>query len=207
MLALVIFDCDGVLFDSAAANIAYYNAVLDRLGRPPLNEEWSRRAHFLSSHQLYEAMFGSDSALEAEARRVGREIDYDPYYPLMRPMPALERVLVSLRPRYRVAMATNRGGTVAGVVREFGLHRFIELAVGSHDVERPKPYPDMLTKCLEHFRLPPTAALYVGDSETDHQAALAAGMHFVAVGTATPAAHRIRDLRELPALLDEISRA
>ena len=63
VLSLVIFDCDGVLFDSAAANIAYYNAVLARLGREPLSEEWSRRAHFLSSHQLYEAMFGAESAL------------------------------------------------------------------------------------------------------------------------------------------------
>src|SRR5713101_905386 len=106
MLSLVIFDCDGVLFDSAAANIAYYNAVLARLGREPLDEEWSRRAHFLSSHQLYAAMFGADSALGAEARRVGREVDYGPYYKLMRPVTALEHVLQALQARYRLAMAT-----------------------------------------------------------------------------------------------------
>ena len=67
MIALVIFDCDGVLFDSAAANVAYYNAVLERLGRPPMSEEWGRRAHFLSSQQLYEAMFGADSELSRAA--------------------------------------------------------------------------------------------------------------------------------------------
>jgi HAD superfamily hydrolase (TIGR01509 family) len=201
MLSLIIFDCDGVLFDSAPANIAYYNAVLERLGRPALSEEWGRRAHFMSSHQLYEAMFGTDSALGEAARRVGREVDYGPFYALMRPMPDLEHVLQSLTPHYRLAMATNRGGTVAGVVREFRLDRFIELAVGSHDVARPKPHPDMIEKCLEHFRVVPTAAVYVGDSETDHQAALAAGVHFVGVGGATPAQHRVRDLRELPALL------
>jgi phosphoglycolate phosphatase len=204
MLSLVIFDCDGVLFDSAPANIAYYNAVLERLGRPPLSEEWARRAHFMSSYQLYEAMFGTDSALGEAARRVGREVDYGPFYALMRPMPELDRVLHSLTPHYRLAMATNRGGTVAGVVREFQLDRFIELAVGSHDVARPKPHPDMIEKCLEHFRVLPTAAVYVGDSETDHQAALAAGVHFVGVGGATPAQHRIRDLRELPALLTHL---
>ena len=43
---------------------------------------------------------------------------------------------------------------------------------GALDVPRPKPHPDMLEKCLEHFRTIPTAAVYVGDSETDHQAAL-----------------------------------
>ena len=204
VFSLVIFDCDGVLFDSAAANIAYYNAVLARLGRAPLDAEWSRRAHFLSSHQLYAAMFGADSDHAAEARRVGREVDYGPYYKLMQPVTGLEQVLEELRARYRLAMATNRSSTVAGVVREFRLDRFIELAVGSHDVERPKPHPDMIEKCLDHFRVAPAAAVFVGDSESDQHAALAAGVHFVAVGEAIPAAHRIRALDELPAWLSAV---
>jgi phosphoglycolate phosphatase-like HAD superfamily hydrolase len=201
MLSLVIFDCDGVLFDSADANIAYYNAVLERLGQPPLDVEWSRRAHFLSSHQLYEAMFGIGSALGAEARRVGREVDYGPYFKLMRPSAELSRVLHTLRAHYRLAMATNRSSTVPGVMREFGLDRFFELAVGSHDVARPKPHPDMLHKCLDHFGIEASAALYVGDSESDHHAAQAAGMHFLAVGDIAPGAHRIGALRELPSWL------
>jgi len=65
----------------------------------------------------------------------------------------------------------------------------------------------MIEKCLEHFRILPVAAAYVGDSETDHQAALAAGVHFIAVGAATPAEHRVRELRELPALLERLNRA
>jgi phosphoglycolate phosphatase len=206
VLSLVIFDCDGVLFDSAAANVAYYNAVLERLGRPPLTEEWARRAHFLSSHQLYDAMFGSDSALGAEALQVGREVDYGPFLKLMHPMPDLDRVLLSLKQHYRLAMATNRGGTVRGVVREFALQRFFDLAVGAHDVPRPKPHPDMIEKCMAHFRVLPTHTVYVGDSETDHLAALAAGVHFIGVGGATPAVHRVRDLRELPALLKQLER-
>jgi HAD superfamily hydrolase (TIGR01509 family) len=201
MLSLVMLDCDGVMFDSAGANVAYYNAVLERLGRPPLTEDWARRAHFLSSHQLYEAMFGADSALEADALRVGREVDYGPFYKLMRPMPELERVLQQLKEHCHLAMASNRGGTLHGVVREFALDRFLDFAVGAHDVPRAKPHPDMIVKCLDHFRVPPTQAVYVGDSETDHQAALAAGVAFIGVGASTPAERRVRDLRELPALL------
>lgn len=204
MLSVVIFDCDGVLFDSAGANIAYYNEVLARLSLPPLNEEWGRRAHTLSTEQLYEAMFGAGSEQFEAVRRCGREVDYGPFYRLMRPVPGLESVLHGLAHRYRLAMATNRGSTVAGVVREFRLDRFLELAVGTLDVARPKPHPDMLLKCLAHFRVPPTAAVYVGDSETDNQAAIAAGVPFVAVGPAAPARHRVRDLRQLPALLDRL---
>jgi HAD superfamily hydrolase (TIGR01509 family) len=205
MLSLIIFDCDGVLFDSAAANVAYYNAVLGRLGQQPLDAEWSRRAHFLSSHQLYDAMFGAGSALAAAARHVAGELDYTPFYPLMRPMPGLHRVLESLTAHYHLAMATNRSATVVGVMRQFRLDRFVELAIGAHDVPRPKPHPDMIEKCLAHFRLRPPAAVYVGDSETDRAAALAAGVHFVAVGGATPAEHRVRELSQLPALLAQLA--
>ena len=206
MISLVIFDCDGVLFDSAGANVAYYNAVLEQLGRPPLDEAWARRAHFLSSHQLYEAMFGDGTPESAEALRVGRALDYGPFYKLMRPMPDLEHVLQALATHYKLAMATNRGGTAAGVVREFALDRWLTLTVGANDVARAKPHPDMLLRCLEHFHLPPTAAAYVGDSDTDQQAALAAGVPFIGFGPAAPAAHRIHALRELPALLQSMAR-
>ena len=205
MLSLVIFDCDGVLFDSAAANIAYYNAVLQRMGRAPLSEEWGRRAHFLSSRQLYEAMFGTDDQLAAEALGAASEVDYGPFYSLMEPAAGLEEVLTALKRRYRLAMATNRGVTLPGVMREFRLGRFIELAVGVHDVTHPKPHPEMIQRCLAHFDVEPTAALYVGDSESDQRAAAAAGVHFVAVGHAPAAASlRIAGLSELPAAIAEI---
>ena len=208
VLSLVIFDCDGVLFDSAAANVAYYNAVLQRMGRAPLSEEWGRRAHFLSSRQLYEDMFGTDDRLAAEALHTASEVDYGPFYALMEPAAGLEELLAALQNRYRLAMATNRGATLAGVMREFRLDRFIELAVGVHDVAHPKPHPEMIQRCLAHFDVPPAAALYVGDSETDQQAAVAAGVHFVAVGPAPPsAALRIATLGELPAAIVAVDRA
>ncbi len=207
MLSLVIFDCDGVLFDSAGANVAYYNAVLERMGRPLLSEEWGRRAHFLSSRQLYEAMFGTDDQIAAATLRTAGEVDYGPFYRLMEPTDGLEEVLELLKTRYRLAMATNRGATVAGVMREFRLDRFIDLAVGVHDVARAKPHPDMIQRCLDHFGVAPPAAVYVGDSETDHHAAVAAGVNFVAVGAApTAASLRISSLRELPALVETIDR-
>ncbi|MGD9764376.1 MAG: HAD family hydrolase [Candidatus Binatia bacterium] len=204
MISLVIFDCDGVLFDSAAANVAYYNAVLARLGHPPMSDDWARRAHFLSSRQLYEAMFGAATELGAEALRVSRTIDYGPFYELMQPMPELESTLELLAQHYALAMATNRGGTLRGVVSQFKLDRYITCFVGSHDVPRAKPHPDVLEHCLERLRVPPAAAVYVGDSETDHQAAVAAGVTFIGFGPAAPAVHRIHGLPELPPLLDRL---
>ena len=38
-LKLVIFDCDGVMFDSKNANKQYYNHILEELGYPPMTAE------------------------------------------------------------------------------------------------------------------------------------------------------------------------
>lgn len=207
MLSLIIFDCDGVLFDSRRANVAYYNAVLGRLGLPPMTSEWEERAHVLSSPQLYDAMFGAGSALAAAARQAAAETDYAPFYRFMKPVPGLYDLLGTLKQSYRLAMATNRGSTLEGVVREFRLDRFLDLTVGVRDVERPKPHPDMIESCLAHFAIAPQAAVYVGDAETDRAAAHAARVHFLAVGDGAAAADSMRDLRELPGRLAALERS
>jgi phosphoglycolate phosphatase len=205
VIELVIFDCDGVLFDSAQANIAYYNTVLERLSLPPMTSEWERRVHFLASGQVYEEMFGAKSALAAEAHQAARELGYTPFFELMRPVSGLQEVLAILRASYRLAMATNRGSTVPEILRRFGLDQHIELAVGIHDVERPKPHPDMLVRCLRHFGVSPQAAVYIGDAETDEQAATAASMHFVAVGECPWARRRVPSLLDLPGELARLA--
>ena len=176
MISLVIFDCDGVLFESAGANIAFYNAVLERLGRPPLDEAWARRAHYLSSAP----------ALRRDVRR----------------RHAGGRRCATGEPRGRLRAvlppdAADAGPRVghAGIVRALSdrdgdqsrCHRRrrrarvrarpLVHADGRGERRRPAQAASghARCRCLEHFRVPPTAAAYVGDSETDHQAALAAG--------------------------------
>ena len=39
MLKLIVFDCDGVMFDSKNANRTYYNFLLNHFGLPEMNEE------------------------------------------------------------------------------------------------------------------------------------------------------------------------
>jgi len=201
VIRAVIFDCDGVLFDSWHANVAFYNAVLAALGRPPLDAAGEHQAHMLSSPQLFAALFGDDPELVARARATAHAVDYGPFYHQMVPAPRLHELLAQLKADYRLAMATNRGLTVEGVVRAFGLEPYLELAVGINDVPRPKPFPDMLEKCLGHFGIAPPHAVYVGDAPSDYAAARAAGMHFVGVGEHTDAPLCIQRLDELPGLL------
>ena len=181
---LVILDCDGVLFDSSDANVAFYNAILERMGRPPLDAEGEVLAHWMGSPQLIAKLFADDDAGHREARTLARELDYTPFLHLMQPVPELAETLRWIRERSRfTALATNRGSTVPQLLEHFGLDVHFDLVVGTHHVARPKPAPDMLLHCLEHFALDPADAVYVGDSPTDREAAHAAGIDFIAVGT------------------------
>jgi HAD superfamily hydrolase (TIGR01509 family) len=204
MPSAVIFDCDGVLFDSHRANVAYYDAIRERLGLAPMDTAWQRRCHYLAVSQVFEEMFGSDAERLAAVRAVAREVDYEPFYALMKPAPDLHAVLDRLGRHHRLGMATNRGATVVEVVRRFGLDRWLETAVGLLDVARPKPHPDVIETCLARLGVAPDAAVYVGDAESDLVAARAAGVHFVAVGTDGWSPRSVRTLAELPPVIDAL---
>lgn len=202
---LVIFDCDGVLFRSEDANLAFYNEVMQRLGQPRISDQDQSACHALASAQLFDRIFSGRQDLRDRARAIARSLDYGPYYELMSPQGDLYEVLDALCADYRLAMATNRGKTAAEVVKRFALTPYIELTVGALDVAYPKPHPDMLERCLGFFGVEREKALYVGDQQIDADAAASAGVPFVAMGAAvTSASHRIHflsDLLELVPLL------
>ncbi|MEO6027959.1 MAG: HAD family hydrolase [Candidatus Binatia bacterium] len=198
---LIILDCDGVLFDSRDANVAFYDSVLAELGVAPLDEIGRDLCHRLSGPQLWDHLFASDAALHARARKVASRADYDPFYPLMRPVLDLDSTLAHLSSHCPLALATNRGRTVEGVTRYFGLDRFVMIRLGILDVERPKPAPDLLLACLARARVPAEAAVFVGDTLVDRDAALAANVAYVGVGFESGAERTIDDLRALPDLL------
>jgi len=197
-VSLIIFDCDGVLFDSRPANVAFYNAVLAELGLPPMQPDHEDRAHFMASAQLYDLLFAADPALRARAAEVSRRMDYGPFYGLMRPAAGMLELLRDLKRDHVLAMASNRTRTAQGVAERFELARYLDLVVGAHQVARPKPAPDMLQLCLRELGAEAGRSVYVGDAATDRQAALAAGMHFIGLGQESGDETPLRELADLP---------
>ncbi len=201
-LDLIIFDCDGVLFDSRPANVAFHNAVLEAIGQPRLDAPGEDLAHFLAAGQLYDRLFGIDTPLRRLAGSTARAMDYGPFYEFMQPAEGLFEILEQLGRDSKLAMASNRSRTAQGVADRFGLGPYLDLVVGTNDVERPKPAPDMLELCVARLGTTAQRSLFVGDAETDRQAAEAAGMPFLGVGEQSGAAQRIEQLHELPRQLD-----
>jgi phosphoglycolate phosphatase len=203
---LVLFDCDGVLFDSEPANLAFYREVLRVAEVPPMPESHEAAYHSLASAQLFQRMFAHDPPLLERVQKVARAMDYAPFFPLMQPKPRLRETLAILKSRHSIAMATNRGQTTQGVIDHFALREFFDLAVGVLDVPRPKPAPDMLVKCLDHFGVAPREAVYVGDQPTDLEAAAGAGIPFVGMGPMCGLANlSVQRFEDIPGLVESLA--
>jgi HAD superfamily hydrolase (TIGR01509 family) len=121
----------------------------------------------------------------------------------MRPVRELRETLEWLRTRGKTAMVTNRGATIPEVLSHFDLASYFDAVVGVHDAPRPKPAPDMLHVCLDRLGFRPEDAVYVGDSPGDSAAARDAGVRFIGVGHEVECDHRIAELNELRALLEQ----
>ena len=201
-LKLVILDCDGVLFDSFRSNVAYYDAILEKMGAPPLDDEARQLCHVYSTPQLFAHLYPDEPEKASEATRIAYSIDYLPFLEYMDPDPGLYEVLEQLKATYQVALATNRGKSIPALLERFELEGTFDVISTILDVPRPKPAPDLLLFCLEKTGLGPEEAVYVGDMENDRIAAEAAGIPFILVGNSISHPLQIQRLGELPGLLE-----
>lgn len=198
---VVVFDCDGVMFDTEEANRAYYNHILEHFKRPGMT---AAQLQFVHTHTLGQSighLFETEE-LQRSAMEFRRSMDYGRFLKYLTIEPHLVGLLDRIGRRYKTAIATNRTDTMNRLLAEFDLSDRFDLVVTSLDVERPKPHPDALFKILSHFRVTPHQALFVGDSEVDEGAARAAGVPFVAYrNPGLPAHWHIENLKELEARL------
>jgi phosphoglycolate phosphatase-like HAD superfamily hydrolase len=202
----VIFDCDGVMFDSREANAAYYNHLLSRFNLSQLGEE---ELDFVHMHTNRESIVYIFSRRGGEGRRYLPEvleslqgIDYSAFLGHMKIELHLKEILGYLRPLYRTAISTNRTTTMPLILERFGLVSCFDLVITALNVEHPKPHPESLWKILGTFKLEPHEAVYVGDSLIDQMAAQDADITLVAYcNPMLKAAYHIQSLLELKDIL------
>lgn len=175
----VIFDCDGVMFDTTKANTAYYNHILQHFGKPGMTPEQFAYTHMHTVDESLVHLF-KDETEHVAALEYRNQMSYHPFLRLMEIEPDLISLLEFIRPEIRTAIATNRTDTMQRVLKSNGLMDAFDLVVTALDVEKPKPFPDQLIKILAHFNLNTKQVLYIGDSQVDEAAAGAAGVPFAA---------------------------
>ena len=181
----VLFDVDGTLLDSIEA----YRVVAERAAAPfriPITREVVRHA-LNTNHSNFWDLVVSTHQPDRTAMMEGMTAETFRLWPeVLRQhgtiFPGLLEMLEVLRHRaLRLGIVTGSFGTSLEPLREFGVLDFFEVIVTGQDVERRKPDPEGLLKCVAALGVEPQDTVHVGDTIVDVQASRAAGMASVAV--------------------------
>lgn len=198
---VIVFDCDGVLFDTAESNRTYYNTIRRQLGQPDMTEEQFVFAHMHTVDETLQYLFGGNGKLQ-DALAFRKKMNYLSFLEAMEMEPHLIQLLKKLRPKYKTSIATNRTDTMHRVLEAHKLESYFDLVVCAGDVSNPKPHPEPLLKILDFFQIRPHQALYIGDTQVDQYAAQAASIPLVAYkNEALSAAYYINSLQEIEDIL------
>lgn len=220
-----MFDLDGTLLDTAPQIAEAANRMLVALGKPMLPQ--AQIASYIGEgvHNLIKrCLTGSlhaepDAALFAQAQPLYQDfyaanaVDSQAY-------PGALAALQTLKKQgYRLACVTNKPEKFTlPLLHKAGLADFFEIILSGDSLAKKKPDPLPLLHICQKLGTLPAEAVMVGDSETDIQAAHAAGCFVVtvpygynqgrAIDVATVDATvqqltEVVDLLELPALLKQ----
>jgi phosphoglycolate phosphatase len=201
----VIYDCDGVMFDSLEANCAFYGALFSHMGLTldRGDAEMMKIIHTYANREVLHHFFPEQSRWEEAVRFTG-SIDYRQLIHLMKMEDGLAATLEQLKGVVHLAVCTNRSSSMDAVLEGFNLAGYFSFVMTAARASFPKPHPDPLNRILVHYGLKPGEALFVGDSAVDAQAAAAAGVPFVAYKADLPGMARIERHEELLCLLSEL---
>jgi HAD superfamily hydrolase (TIGR01509 family) len=177
----VIYDCDGVLFDSFEVNRRFYNHMCASIGRPLLTDAELKYAHTHTVHEAIHLLSGNDSEVERRALALLPQIDPQEYIPYLKMEPHLLQTLRRLKEVgiFR-AINTNRSTSMKYIMEKFNLWPHFDRVITALDVKKPKPHPESIEKILETFQVGKKETVFVGDSEIDEQTAASAGIKFIA---------------------------
>jgi phosphoglycolate phosphatase len=180
----VIYDCDGVMFDSLDQNKRLYNHIALSMGRAPLNDAEALFCHAHTLNESIKHIFGGNETLEEKARAFWKsDINFMDFIVYLKMEPNLIETLKTLKDRgIKTAISTNRTTTMEYIMEKFDLSRYFDMVVTAlpKDVKNPKPHPESVEKILNALNAEGGRVLYVGDSEVDWKTARSSGVTFIA---------------------------
>jgi phosphoglycolate phosphatase len=180
-LKLVIFDCDGVMFDSKNANKKYYNHVLAQLGHPPMTAEELEFVHIHNVMQSVKYLLRDHPEDMAAAAKYRADLDYGQFLQYMHMEIDLIEFLEYLAAKgIGAAVSTSRTTTMNDILDLFELRKYFGKVMTTSDVQNPKPHPEALEVILDHYSMTSDEAIYIGDSIIDREHSAGVGMRLIA---------------------------
>eukprot|EP01041_Mallomonas_annulata_P005147 gene5147-10287_t len=209
----ILWDVDGTLCDSYMLGFTSTQNVLQKNGYPLISEsDYHLGTKLTTPRRLaWHATGNPDNELGIS---LGQQFDdlyvglvsvetaplYDGIIDILQELSKDEHVSIG-------ALSNACGSYVRAVLASNKINQYFSVQYGADEVPAAKPSSLGLLKCCEELHVSPTAAIYIGDSPSDGEAARSAGMYGIGVTwgshpveTVKPAfdktVHSVKELQE-----------
>lgn len=181
MIKLIVFDCDGVMFDSKPANQEYYDHVLEHFGKGRMDENELEFVHTHNVTDCINHIFRHHPDINpAEITTYRAGLNYNLFLPHFKIEPDLVEFLEDTRLDYHLAISTNRSDTMDLLLDYFDLSHFFGKVMTAVNAKKPKPAPDGMIEILDYYKCKPEETIFIGDSIIDQQHAAASATQLIA---------------------------
>jgi HAD superfamily hydrolase (TIGR01509 family) len=169
----VLFDVDGTLVDSTYLHaVAWWEALRQSGTDIPMAK--IHRGIGMGSDKLLDHLLGEDRDTGGDEQlSTAHDVLYGAWWERLRPLPGAAELLRAVADRgLAVVLASSAKETELDQLRRvLGADDVIAAATSSSDAEQSKPAPDILQAALDQSDVDRHAAVFVGDSVWDVQAA------------------------------------
>lgn len=212
----VIFDMDGVIFDSEKVICDVWEEYAEKIGLANMHELMIKciGLNNLATKKLFLETYGDDFPYEDHLRVISGKyhaICDDGRLPLK---PGVNNLLSFLKERnIRIAIASStRIQTVTAQIKAAGIDGYFEKVIGGDMVVKSKPEPDIFLRACEELSVDAKNCFVIEDSYNGVRAAFAAGTRPIMVPDLLPANDEMReksytvlkDLNEVRDMLEKI---
>lgn len=197
----VVFDMDGVIFDSERAVMQCWKEVASRHNIPDIEKAIlaCTGTTMVRTREIMLDLYGADFPYDEYARE-SSAIFHSRYDGDRLPMkPGVKELLTFLKERgKKIALASStRQQVVTDELRDAGIIEYFDRIICGDMVSRSKPAPDIFLKACEELNVSPSGSYAIEDSYNGIRAAHAGGLHPIMVPDLLPADEEMQSLAEI----------
>lgn len=197
----VVFDMDGVIFDSERAVMQCWKEVASRHNIPDIEKAIlaCTGTTMVRTREIMLNLYGADFPYDEYARE-SSVIFHSRYDGGRLPMkPGVKELLTFLKERgKKIALASStRQHVVTDELRDAGIIEYFDRIICGDMVSRSKPAPDIFLKACEELNISPSDSYAIEDSYNGIRAAHAGGLHPIMVPDLLPADEEMQSLAEI----------
>lgn len=197
----VVFDMDGVIFDSERAVMQCWKEVASRHNIPDIEKAIlaCTGTTMVRTREIMLNLYGADFPYDEYARE-SSAIFHSRYDGGRLPMkPGVKELLTFLKEHdKKIALASStRQHVVTDELRDAGVIEYFDRIICGDMVSRSKPAPDIFLKACEELNISPSDSYAIEDSYNGIRAAHAGGLHPIMVPDLLPADEGMQSLAEI----------